>query len=178
MDPKHRRAYTGRSGQMAVMAELLDLGCNVAIPEVDVGSDLFAFQDDQEGVAHIQVKTARNTKSLAQAASYIGQIDVPMDQLKKPGPALYYVFAMRLKGKWADFLIVERNHLNALRVAKDIGTEYEDKRTCKLYLKLTFSFSAADVVCSGESFQEHRNAWKNLPPLQPEVVQPDLPPQP
>ena len=36
MDPKNRRAYTGRSGQMAVMAELLDRGCNVAVPEVEL----------------------------------------------------------------------------------------------------------------------------------------------
>ena len=37
MDPKNRGAYTGRSGQMAVIAELLNRGCNAAIPEVDVG---------------------------------------------------------------------------------------------------------------------------------------------
>ena len=70
MNPRNRRAYTGRSGQMAVMAELLDLGCNVAIPEVDVGKDLFAFQDDEEGVTHIQVKTAGKAKPLAEEGTY------------------------------------------------------------------------------------------------------------
>jgi hypothetical protein len=93
MNPKYRRAYAGRSGQMAVMAELLDLGCNVAIPEVDVGRDLFAFQDDEEGVTHIQVKTAGKAKALAEEGSYSAQIDVPLEQLKTTGPALYYVLS-------------------------------------------------------------------------------------
>jgi hypothetical protein len=176
MDPKNRRAYTGRGGQMAVMAEPLDLGCNVAIPEVDVGRDLFAFQDEEEGVTHIQVKTAGKAKSLAAEGSYSAQIDVPLEQLKLTGPALYYVFAIRLKGKWMAFIIIERDRLNALRTDKDIGSEYEDKRTKKLYLKLTFSFTPDTVTCSGEDFQDYRNAWSSLPPLRPKNVQMNLGP--
>jgi hypothetical protein len=37
MKPNLKRLDTGRSGHLAVMAELLARGCNVAIPEVDVG---------------------------------------------------------------------------------------------------------------------------------------------
>jgi len=173
MDAKNRRAYTGRSGQMA---ELLDLGCNVAIPEVDVGRDLFAFQDDEEGVTHIQVKTAGKAKSLANEGSYSAQIDVPLDQLKMTGPPLYYVFAIRLTGKWVAFVVIERDRLNTLRVEKDIGTEYENKTTKKTYLKLTFSFTTDNVTCSGESFQEYRDAWNSLPPLKPKEVQADVVP--
>lgn len=33
--------YVGRAGQMAVMSEFLVRGYNVAIPEVDVGDDIF-----------------------------------------------------------------------------------------------------------------------------------------
>ena len=36
--------YSGRAGQMAVMAEFLIRGYNVAIPEVDVGDDIFLGQ--------------------------------------------------------------------------------------------------------------------------------------
>lgn len=54
-----QRAYTGHSGQMAVMAELLHRQCNVAVPDVDYGTDVFAFHDDREDVARIQVKAAR-----------------------------------------------------------------------------------------------------------------------
>ena len=50
--------YTGGSGQMAVIAKLLHRKCNAAIPAIDVGTDVFAFRDNSEAVAHIQVKTA------------------------------------------------------------------------------------------------------------------------
>jgi len=166
MDPKHRRTYTGRSGQMAVMAELLDRGCNVAIPEIDVGRDLFAFQDDEAAVTHIQVKTAGKPKAVKADGSYSAQIDVPMDQLTLPDdPPLYYVFALRVRGKWADFIVIRRNRLNKLHMAKEIGNEYTDKKTGKKYLKLTFSVGTDYMICGGESFQDYRNAWFILPPL-------------
>jgi hypothetical protein len=57
-----RDMYTGRSGQMAVMAELLFRLCNAAIPEVDAGTDVFAFQDEREEVARVQVKTAQGER--------------------------------------------------------------------------------------------------------------------
>jgi hypothetical protein len=119
------------------------------------------------------VKTAK-ARSLAADGSFSAQLDVPLDQLKVPGPALYYVFAVRLKGQWAAFLVIERTRLNALRVEKDVGTEYEDKRTRKTYLKLTFSFTRDGVTCSGEDFQEYRNAWVKLPPLRPRTVPVDV----
>src|SRR3954468_17919885 len=62
VDAKNRRAYTGRSGQMAIMAELLARGSNVAIPEIDVGQDLFAFLDGQSAVDRLQIKTANARK--------------------------------------------------------------------------------------------------------------------
>jgi hypothetical protein len=172
MDPKNRRAYTGRSGQRAVLAELLDRGCNAAIPEVDVGRDVFAFLDEEEGTTHIQVKTAGKPKAVKEDGSYTAQIDVPLAQLKlTDNPPLYYVFAMRLKERWEDFIIIRRDRLNTLRLEKDIGSEYTDKKTGKEYLKLTFLFSKDDLTCSGESFREYRNAWTLLPPLRPAAAQ-------
>ncbi len=167
MDSRNRRAYTGRSGQRAVLAELLDRGCNAAIPEVDVGRDVFAFQDEEEGTTHVQVKTARSLRWVKDG-SYSAQIEVPLGQLKVPdNPPLYYVFAMRVHERWADFLIIRRGRLNALRLEKDVGSAYTDKKTGKEYLKLTFLFTRDDVTCSGESFKEYRNAWTTLPPLRP-----------
>ncbi len=81
------------------------------------------------------------------------------------GPSLYYVFAIRTKRRWAAFLVIERKQLDDLRIGRGIGTEYEDKRTNKKYLKLTFSFTPDTVTCGGVSVQEYRNAWNNLPPL-------------
>lgn len=48
--------YIGRSGQLAVMAEFLMRGYNVAIPEVDVGEDLFVVRDADGELSRIQVK--------------------------------------------------------------------------------------------------------------------------
>ena len=45
MSKKHG-LYTGRSGHFVVMAEFLYRGYNVAIPEVDVGDDIFVVKDD------------------------------------------------------------------------------------------------------------------------------------
>ena len=58
---KSRATFTGSSGQMAVMGELLHRKSNAAIPLVDVGTDVFAFRDDREEVARIQVKTEAGT---------------------------------------------------------------------------------------------------------------------
>jgi len=37
--------YLGRAGQLAVMSEFLTRGWNVAIPEVDIGDDIFVVRD-------------------------------------------------------------------------------------------------------------------------------------
>lgn len=42
-----RNLFTGRAGQRAVIVELLARQCNAAIPEVDLGEDVFAFHGDR-----------------------------------------------------------------------------------------------------------------------------------
>lgn len=39
------RAYLGKGGQLAVMAHIVTRGYNVAIPEIDIGSDIFVVRD-------------------------------------------------------------------------------------------------------------------------------------
>ena len=50
-----RNLYIGKSGQMAVMAEYLARGYNVAIPEVDSGCDLSEaeFSDVQKQLVEL-----------------------------------------------------------------------------------------------------------------------------
>ena len=50
--------YTGCSGQSAVMSEFLIRGYNVAVPEVDIGDDLFVVHDIAGSFWRVQVKTA------------------------------------------------------------------------------------------------------------------------
>ena len=47
--------YVGRAGQMAVMAEFLVRGYNVAVPEVDVGDDIFVVKDNDGEYSRVQV---------------------------------------------------------------------------------------------------------------------------
>ncbi len=52
-----KTGHLGRAGQLAVMAELLARGWNVAIPEVDIGDDVFVAQDDGARLTRVQLKT-------------------------------------------------------------------------------------------------------------------------
>src|SRR5438876_4699895 len=93
---KSSATFSGSSGQMAVMGELLNRKCNAAIPVVDVGTDVFAFRDDREDVARIQVKTAPGTP-YANGKGYSAKFDIPKKQLgRTDDPPLFYAFAVRL----------------------------------------------------------------------------------
>ena len=106
---------------MAVLAELLARGRNVAVPEVDVGEDVFAFQDGQHGLDRLQVKTA-NATPLQEKGRYAADVSVPPRQLLAPDdPPLVYVFPVRLEERWVDFLILGRAELSLLKDSVGIG---------------------------------------------------------
>jgi hypothetical protein len=84
---KKQNLYTGRSGQFAVMAEFLRRGYNVAIPEIDIGEDIFVVRDADGELSRIQVKAAigKGRKIVS------GTFNVPMAQLRMPyEPELHY----------------------------------------------------------------------------------------
>src|SRR5258707_4425623 len=158
MDPKNQRAYVGHSGQMAVMAELLSRGCNVATPEIDVGEDLFAFLDGQSMLDRIQVKTV-TAKRLKEQGCYSADVSVPLAQLRAlDQPRLYFVFPVRLEGMWTDFVVISRRDLNTLSHSENLG--YSNQKSGELQLHLTFG--PASLVCSGKDLHGVRNAWQRL----------------
>src|SRR5438046_2687278 len=77
-----RDTFTGRGGQRAVIAELLCRQCNAAIPEVDVGEDVFAFRSDRDEIARIQVKTAVARRS-KKTPGYIARFSLPLKQVNQ-----------------------------------------------------------------------------------------------
>lgn len=155
-----RRAYTGRGGQMAVMAELLERQCNAAVPEVDAGTDVFAFRDEREEVARLQVKTAHGTP-YAKGDGYSAQFNIPLQQLLRyDRPRLYYALVARLEDRFADFLIVSRTDLQGYwSGGKKFGLK--DKQN-QLVLKVQFR---EQVVCGEVDLTRHRNNWTSLPPF-------------
>lgn len=93
-----KNLYVGRAGQMAVMAELLWRGWNVALPEVDVGDDVLVVKDDSGDLWRIQVKTAT---AQPQQGGYSAQFRISLRQLRTSRtPDLVYVFAMRSSAGW------------------------------------------------------------------------------
>lgn len=159
MKPNLKRAYTGRSGQMALVAELLARGCNVSIPEVDVGEDLFAFQDGQPLIDRIQVKTAHATR-LAAPGRYWAEVSIPLAQLRSlDTPKLYYVFPVRLEDSWADFVVISRFDLNDLHQNEAVGSENPPG----INLRLRLNFDHGSLTCGERDMGRFRNAWGSLP---------------
>src|SRR5437899_1746511 len=111
---KSSATFSGSSGQMAVMGELLHRKCNAAIPLVDVGTDVFAFRDDREEVARIQVKTARGQR-YRNGKGYSARFGVPMEQQKRTdAPPLFYALAVRLGNGWGSIIVISRAKLQEL----------------------------------------------------------------
>jgi hypothetical protein len=128
--------YTGRAGQLAVMAELLMRKRNVAIPEVDVGEDVLAFISGQEVISRLQVKTA-NARALKAAGRYSARVSVPLRQLRAADrPTLYYAFPVRLEDRWMDFLFISRYRLKEM--STDEGVGYLNATSGELELSLSF----------------------------------------
>jgi len=81
VDPNTRRMYVGRSGQLAVMAELLQRGCNVADPEVDVVQALQGGFGSSEILPYLDFDLiAANPKPFV-GYSDITSLHVPIRQL-------------------------------------------------------------------------------------------------
>jgi hypothetical protein len=154
-----RDDYTGRGGQMAVLAELLLRRINVAVPEIDEGEDVLAFVVREPEVTRVQVKTA-NAEALKEEGRYAARVSVPLEQLQARSKVLlFYIFAIRLGEQWSDFMILPRVDLHLQ--SRDLEVGYVNRAAGELQLYL--SFSPQTVQCSGQDWQRYRNAWANLP---------------
>ena len=163
---------------MAVMGELLQRRCNAAIPLVDIGTDVFAFRDDREDVARIQVKTAPGTL-YKRGKGYYAKFGVPLMQLKRPdSPPLFYALAVRLENGWGSYILISRPELQDLK-DEGCGSANAESRDVQLYIQFRPATNAnperADVEteqeltakCGKFDLTKYINAWENLPPLKP-----------
>jgi len=160
-------AFTGRSAQLAVMAELLRRRCNAAIPEVDLGTDGFAFRDDRDEMIRIQVKACTTPHSYADGSGYSARFSLPVKQLTEPErePELFYVLAVLREDRWTDFLIVSQVRLGVMfRGGRPFG--FHNPKNDDLQITVEFR---EKVTISGQEFTDCRNGWESLPPLRPEA---------
>lgn len=154
---ERKNLYLGRAGQMAVMAEFLVRGWNAAIPEVDVGDDIFVVRDSDGNLSRIQVKTA---SSSVRKYGYSAQFNVSLSQLKSPiTPELAYVFTVRHNNKWDSFVVIDRSDLFEEHQIHNIGS------TTRNNLILTFQYSKNRVTCSNKDITHYFNNWNKWPPI-------------
>src|SRR3954463_6041137 len=79
---EHQLLYKGAGGQMAVMSEFLYRLLNVAVPEVDVGDDIFVVREKDEAVTRVQVKYSKADPQ--SNGSYVTQFSLPWEQFDLP----------------------------------------------------------------------------------------------
>lgn len=161
MARRREDSHTGRSGQLAVMAELLIRGCNAAIPEVDEGTDVLAFREDRPPIIRLQVKTAR-TKPYRRSEGYSAQFSVPLHHLRRGdlGDTMVYAFAVRSGDRFTDFLVISRPELHRFHEQEDSFGSVDSEGN--LILSIQFRDT---VICGSVDLTAFRNAWDDLPPL-------------
>jgi hypothetical protein len=156
MTPKFN-LYLGKAGQFASMSYFLMRGWNVAIPEVDVGDDLFVVDDKKGFFFRVQVKTSQ---AIERENGYSVRFNVPLEQLENAiDPEIYYVFMISRNGEWADKLVISRYTLNELYTFNNVGSAHQKSKSLMLY----FSFQDGKVMCSGQDFTEFRNNFNDFP---------------
>ena len=172
---KSGASFTGGSGQMAVIGELLYRECNAAIPHVDIGTDVFAFRDDRADVARIQVKTAPG-KPYKGGRGYSAKFGVPMRQLERTdNPPLFYALVVRLESGRGGFVVISRAELHKLW---NQGCGFENSRSGNLELLIQFRLNdqpegsgggqpQLQARCGTFDLTRYLNAWESLPPLKP-----------
>lgn len=141
---------------MAVMAEFLIRGYNVAIPEVDVGDDIFVVKDSNGEYSRVQVKAALATKT---RSGYSARYSLRFSQLEiRSIPETWYVFANRLEERWVSFIVIARQELYELYDLHDIGSLNEYG-----LLSLYLAYTSSNVICSGQDFTPYLDNWSSWP---------------
>jgi hypothetical protein len=161
------------------MAEFLLRGWNVAIPEVDVGDDIFVVDDNADRVIRVQVKTAERVTPAGDGVRVV-YAGVSLAQIWSGTLPFFYVFVLRRAERW-EFVVMRRESLRALRASVEAdaadpsGPSRPGKRPKKTRpalgaapasaatLSLAFTFSRADVTLWGRSVLRHHNDWSEFP---------------
>lgn len=152
---KRGNLYTGRAGHLAVMAELMLRGWNTAIPEVDVGDDIFVVHDSKGDLRRVQVKTA-----LARPlqVGHSAQFNLSLSQLQTSmTPEVTYIFAIRLIDHWDSFVVIDREILDEEHSSYRLGSGSADR------LLLRLRFKGTSVTCKRRDLSQYRNNWTAFP---------------
>jgi hypothetical protein len=149
------RGHVGKAGHLAVMSEFLLRGYNVAMPEVDLGDDIFVVEDRIGRLWRVQVKTAIGKRR--RSGSYEAKVAVSTKQLTTDrDPDLFYVLALRDEDRW-EFLILPRKALVEEHNVHQVGSSSGGT------ILFTLRVTAKSVVCSKRDWQRWRGDWAEWP---------------
>lgn len=130
--------YMAKAAHLAVMAELAARDYNVAMPEIDIGDDIFAVNDASGNFWRVQVKYG---KVRIQRQSISAVFSCREDQLQKPDtPELYYVFVFRTDIGW-QFVVFSRDSLNTHYKSNGFGTKFTQTKTGQPYVNFRIKIS-------------------------------------
>jgi hypothetical protein len=155
---KNYHLYLGKAGHLTVMSEFLTRGWNVAIPEVDIGDDIFVVQDDNGILRRVQVKTSTSTRQLK---GYKGQFNIPLSQLHNILTIpVHYIFIARHEHGWNKPVIIRQDYLLDLWGNNKLGS------VCKGNLNLHFTYSDGKVKCSKIDISAYIADFTDFPLIQ------------
>lgn len=150
--------YLGKAGHLSVMSEFLMLGWNVAIPEVDIGDDIFVVQDNSGTLRRVQVKTSTST---VRKRGFSGQFSLSVKNLRNISNILvHYIFIVRHKDEWSKLLIIKQDDLLDHFENDQVGVEASGNIT------FYFSYTASSVKCSGTDFTKYLKDFTDFPKIE------------
>ncbi|MBX3533328.1 MAG: hypothetical protein KF826_03175 [Xanthobacteraceae bacterium] len=157
-----RTHNTGKAGQFAVMAELALRGYNVAIPEIDIGDDVFVLNDDTGRLSRIQVKTGTGKKLSSYDRAYRCQYSVRDSHVSgAASQGVHYVLAGRCGKSWR-FLVLERGVLNHL-MNNGWGTKMKNGSTMLSVVFITRSEVKSSTDKTGIDLSAYASNWDAWP---------------
>lgn len=149
--------YLGKAGHLFIMSEFLMLGWNVAIPEVDIGDDIFVVQDDSGTLRRVQVKTST---SKIRKDGFSAQFSVPLKNLRNISNVLvHYIFLVRHNHNWSKPLVIRQDYLLDYFENSHVGAESNGN------IIFYFAFKNESVICSGNDFSKYSNNFIDFPQI-------------
>ena len=152
---KKTNLYVGKAGQFAAMSEFLMRGWNVAVPEVDIGDDIFVVQDESGTLRRVQVKTSTST---IRQNGFSGRFKIPLKQLRNIiDVPVHYAFIVRHLDNWTKPIIIRQDELFNYFEADNIGSVHGEM------LNLYFAYSDNKVECSKIDLTQYVSDFTDFP---------------
>ena len=154
---KKYNLYLGQAGQAYAMSEFLKRGYNVAIPQVDVGDDIFVLEDENGLFSRIQVKTSKATP---RRFGFSAKFNLSLNQLTRvTRPNLYYIFVIDHDFKWQSSIIINRFQLNTFYQNGSLGNPSNNR----LVLYFSYLEDTQSLNCGANNFTQFIENYEDFP---------------